>query len=503
MRERRLATECCGPRHTQRSKYRDCSVCGASIFAPTERASCLEILQAAALSRAWEGAGSPGTELKATVPLFRVLAGMSQFFGACYVVWRALRTLRPGLGYIYSMSFWVCEAAAFLLGNAFVLSLWSQVRQSISLNDDASTRPGGSCRSVSCMHRSNVGLIALQIERPERLLPSLLPAKQFPNVDVYIACYSEPVEVIEATAIAALNLEYPGDKLTVRILDDGKSGEVLAMVNRLQKQLNYMQRDAKILHVTRDKVKGVPHHAKAGNINNCLLKASAASAAEFILVLDCDMIVHPTFLLSTLGHFYVKEGETWVPKKLAALLQTPQDFWNVDAADPMVHCARFFYGPMLQGRDGIGACPCCGTGVVFRKDILVSMGGQAYWVHHRGLQHRYAGPGGRVCNHVSPVKWRAHCAGTQRSWAHPRCPASIPLSSPRRHLLIPPLLCNCRFLNERLVFGMSPDDIAGVFQQRLRWAMGALQIMIRDNPLKRASQFLLVLPFIPVFASVC
>ena len=55
-----------------------------------------------------------------------------------------------------------------------------------------------------------------------------------------------------------------------------------------------------------------------------------------------------------------------------------QDFWNVDAADPMVHCARFFYGPMLQGRDGIGAAPCCGTGVVFRRDVLVSIGGQAY-----------------------------------------------------------------------------------------------------------------------------
>lgn len=33
---------------------------------------------------------------------------------------------------------------------------------------------------------------------------------------------------------------------------------------------------------------------------------------------------------------------------------------------------------MLQGRDGIGAAPCCGTGVVFRRDVLVSIGGQSY-----------------------------------------------------------------------------------------------------------------------------
>jgi cellulose synthase (UDP-forming) len=55
-----------------------------------------------------------------------------------------------------------------------------------------------------------------------------------------------------------------------------------------------------------------------------------------------------------------------------------QDFWNVAADDPLVHFARFFYGPMLQGRDGMGAAPCCGTGVVFRRDVLVSIGGQAY-----------------------------------------------------------------------------------------------------------------------------
>ena len=129
-------------------------------------------------------------------------------------------------------------------------------------------------------------------------------------------------------------------------------------------------------------------------------------------------------------------GLIWVPKPKAAFIQIPQDVYNVDANDPMVgalvvlrsavhavlccnmwitdcwvrdptcllplpclpvarppvrlpaclpcfpllqvHSARFFYGPMLQGRDGIGAAPCCGTGVVFRRDILVSIGGQAY-----------------------------------------------------------------------------------------------------------------------------
>jgi cellulose synthase/poly-beta-1,6-N-acetylglucosamine synthase-like glycosyltransferase len=32
---------------------------------------------------------------------------------------------------------------------------------------------------------------------------------------------------------------------------------------------------------------------------------------------------------------------------------------------------------------------------------------------------------------------------------------------------------------------MAPEDIDGLFTQRLRWAMGALQILIHDNPASR------------------
>ncbi len=55
-----------------------------------------------------------------------------------------------------------------------------------------------------------------------------------------------------------------------------------------------------------------------------------------------------------------------------------QDFWNVESSDPMFHLNSFFYGPMLKGRDGLGATPCAGTGVVFRRDVLTSIGGQSY-----------------------------------------------------------------------------------------------------------------------------
>eukprot|EP00882_Tetradesmus_deserticola_P014856 GHRQ01015809.1.p1 GENE.GHRQ01015809.1~~GHRQ01015809.1.p1 ORF type:complete len:205 (-),score=52.99 GHRQ01015809.1:155-769(-) len=66
---------------------------------------------------------------------------------------------------------------------------------------------------------------------------------------------------------------------------------------------SYMGREANLSYLARTKVKGVPHHAKAGNINSALLKECEGSGT-FVLVLDCDMIVHPDFLQNILGHFY-------------------------------------------------------------------------------------------------------------------------------------------------------------------------------------------------------
>lgn len=52
----------------------------------------------------------------------------------------------------------------------------------------------------------------------------------------------------------------------------------------------------------------------------------APPQGEYVLVLDCDMIVHPDFLQCTVGHFYTLGGEQgkWVPKEKAAFLQTAQ-----------------------------------------------------------------------------------------------------------------------------------------------------------------------------------
>jgi hypothetical protein len=47
-----------------------------------------------------------------------------------------------------------------------------------------------------------------------------------------------------------------------------------------------MGREAQLLYVAREKVKGVRHHDKAGNINSALLKESPGKGT-FVLILDC------------------------------------------------------------------------------------------------------------------------------------------------------------------------------------------------------------------------
>lgn len=46
---------------------------------------------------------------------------------------------------------------------------------------------------------------------------------------------------VEPTAIAALNMNWPGSKLTVHVLDDGKRPEMAQLVRRLAAQCRYMQ----------------------------------------------------------------------------------------------------------------------------------------------------------------------------------------------------------------------------------------------------------------------
>ncbi|MBA8816353.1 cellulose synthase (UDP-forming) [Microbacterium halimionae] len=168
------------------------------------------------------------------------------------------------------------------------------------------------------------------------------------TVDVFIATYNEPIDLVMTTARAARKIAYPHETW---ILDDGARPELRAQAESLG-----------VGYITRGKEwHGKPRHAKAGNLNNALMQ----TGGEFILVLDADMVPRPDILNRTLGYFRDDK---------VALVQTPQIFSNVPQGDPLGSQAPLFYGPIQEGKDGWNAAFFCGSNAVLRREPLMQLG---------------------------------------------------------------------------------------------------------------------------------
>ncbi|WP_153394431.1 glycosyltransferase [Ornithinicoccus halotolerans] len=185
-----------------------------------------------------------------------------------------------------------------------------------------------------------------------RRRPDPPPAEADQSVDVLITTYNEPVEIVAATARAALAIRHPH---TTWILDDGDRPQLRQLADQLG--AGYLTRG--------EEWTGRPRHAKAGNLNNALF----ATDGEFLLVLDADQIPDPAILDRTLGYF---------TDSAVALVQTPQWFSNVTDSDPLGSQAPLFYGPIQEGKDGWNAAFFCGSNAVLRREALMQLGVVGY-----------------------------------------------------------------------------------------------------------------------------
>jgi cellulose synthase (UDP-forming) len=193
----------------------------------------------------------------------------------------------------------------------------------------------------------DVCLFGLTMWRSRTRPPPPRPAEGA-TVDVFITSYNEPVEMVMDTALAAQAIRHPH---TTWVLDDGSRPELRAATE-----------EAGIGYITRgDEWIGQPRHAKAGNVNNALMRTSGT----YILILDADQIPRPEILDNTLGYFTDDK---------VALVQTPQVFTNVPLTDPLGSQAPLFYGPIQQGKDGWNAAFFCGSNAILRRDALMQLG---------------------------------------------------------------------------------------------------------------------------------
>ena len=199
----------------------------------------------------------------------------------------------------------------------------------------------------------------LQTLWPLRRMPVPLPEDTdlWPAVDLLIPTYNEPLNVVKYTALAAMNIDWPADRLNVYILDDGQREEFRSFCS-----------EAGIGYITREENR----FAKAGNINHALEQLSA----PFVALFDSDHVPTRSFLQVTMGWF----GRD--PK--LAMLQTPHHFYSPDPFERNLHQFRvipnegeLFYGVVQDGNDFWNATFFCGSCAVMRRTALDEIGGIA------------------------------------------------------------------------------------------------------------------------------
>lgn len=123
-----------------------------------------------------------------------------------------------------------------------------------------------------------------------------------PTVDVFVTCCKEDVDVITDTVRAAAAVDWPSDCFRVVVLDDGADPQLKAAVDDVSALY------PNVYYTARTKVKGIPHHFKAGNLNHGLEFVSdlPGGASTYIAALDADMIPEPEWLRAIIAHLVIE-----------------------------------------------------------------------------------------------------------------------------------------------------------------------------------------------------
>jgi cellulose synthase (UDP-forming) len=181
-----------------------------------------------------------------------------------------------------------------------------------------------------------------------------LTFKRLPSLDVFISTYNEPVEILSRTILAAKRIDYPSDRLTIYVGDDGHRQAVKDFC--LQCGVHYVTRDNNA-------------HAKAGNINNVL----SQSHGELILLLDADMIPKKSIARYMVDYF--QDSKT-------GFVQSPQVFYNHDVyqhnlgvKDYVPNEQDFFMRTLMEKRAAYNAVLHIGSNAIFRRKAIEDIGG--------------------------------------------------------------------------------------------------------------------------------
>ncbi len=279
---------------------------------------------------------------------------------------------------------------------------------------------------------------------PPRPSRTLTPGRKPPSVDVFVPTYNEPTKLLANTLASALAMNYPADRFTVWLLDDGgtdqkrQSDDMVSAeaAERRHAELNALCEALGARYLTRARNTS----AKAGNLNHGMTQ----STGELIAVFDADHAPARDFLAETVGYF---EDD---PRLF--LVQTPHFFLNPDPLernlrtfDKMPSENEMFYGIIQRGLDKWNAAFFCGSAALLRREALMETSG------------------------FSGISITEDCETAvelhSRGW-------------------------NSLYLDKPLIAGLQPATFASFIGQRSRWAQGMMQILLLRAPLfKRGLSF--------------
>lgn len=257
------------------------------------------------------------------------------------------------------------------------------------------------------------------------------------HVDVFIPSYNEEPVLLADTIAAAKAMDYPADRLTVWLLDDGgtvqkRNAESVVDAQRAADrhiELQQLCADLGARYLTRER----NEHAKAGNLNNGL----AHSTGKLIAVFDADHAPARSFLRETVG-FFSEDPRLF-------LVQTPHFFINPDPLernlrtfDTMPSENEMFYGVIQRGLDKWNASFFCGSAAVLSREALEDTSGFS----------------GISITEDCETAVELHARG----W-------------------------NSVYVDKPLIAGLQPATFASFIGQRSRWAQGMMQILRFRFPL--------------------
>ncbi|MFN3889570.1 MAG: UDP-forming cellulose synthase catalytic subunit [Beijerinckiaceae bacterium] len=263
------------------------------------------------------------------------------------------------------------------------------------------------------------------------------PDDLLPTVDVFIPTYNEDEYILATTIAAAKSMDYPADKLTVWLLDDGGTEQKCNDANpqkaeaarKRRADLSALCEQLGAVYLTRKK----NEHAKAGNLNNGL----AVSTGEVVVVFDADHAPFRAFLRETVGYFARD------PKLF--LVQTPHVFLNPDPIEKNLRTFHrmpseneMFYSSIQRGLDKWNGSFFCGSAALLRRSALETVGGFS----------------GITITEDCETALDLHSQG----WT------SV-------------------FVDKPLIAGLQPETFASFIGQRSRWCQGMMQIFLLKNPL--------------------